>query len=194
MPGCKTVVWSCGSSGLARRNHRVPLPPHELLERLVALVPRPRRHLTRYHGVLAPAFAGRSEIVPLPSGRRPPPDRPTAPAGTQPPERPGRWPWASLIWRVFLKDALVCVRCCGRMAIVAAVTAREPHADPETSGSARRVANLPRCPSAATIRACLRRCSSVRARPARPGRLGAPSPSPRAPPRERRRAEGRGDV
>ena len=25
--------------------------PHELLERLVALVPRPRRHLTRYHGV-----------------------------------------------------------------------------------------------------------------------------------------------
>ena len=37
--------------------------PHELLERLVALVPRPRRHLTRYHGVLAPAFAGRSEIV-----------------------------------------------------------------------------------------------------------------------------------
>ena len=26
----------------------------ELMERLVALVPRPRVHLTRYHGVLAP--------------------------------------------------------------------------------------------------------------------------------------------
>ncbi|MBC7896551.1 MAG: transposase, partial [Cytophagaceae bacterium] len=38
--------------------------PHELLERLVALVPRPRAHLTRYHGVLAPAFAARAQIVP----------------------------------------------------------------------------------------------------------------------------------
>jgi hypothetical protein len=38
--------------------------PHELLERLCSLVPRPRAHLTRYHGVLAPAFAARAEIVP----------------------------------------------------------------------------------------------------------------------------------
>lgn len=30
---------------------------HELLERLVAIVPRPRAHLTRYFGVFAPAFA-----------------------------------------------------------------------------------------------------------------------------------------
>jgi hypothetical protein len=97
--------------------------PHELLERLVALVPRPRRHLTRYHGVLASAFAGRSEIVPPLSGGRPPPDRPTDPAGAQPPDRPARWPWASLIWRVFFKDVHLCARCCGRMAIVAAVTA-----------------------------------------------------------------------
>jgi hypothetical protein len=38
--------------------------PHELIERLVALVPRPRAHLTRYFGVFAPAFAARAEIVP----------------------------------------------------------------------------------------------------------------------------------
>jgi Putative transposase len=38
--------------------------PHELIERLVAQMPRPRAHLTRYHGVLAPAFAARSQIVP----------------------------------------------------------------------------------------------------------------------------------
>jgi hypothetical protein len=96
--------------------------PHELLERLIALVPRPRHHLTRYHGVLAPAFAGRAQIVPSPSDPRPPRDRPPPPAGAQPPERPGRWPWASLIWRVFLKDVLACTRCSGRMAIVAALT------------------------------------------------------------------------
>lgn len=57
--------------------------PHELLERLVALVPRPRAHLTRYHGVLAPAFCRRAEIVPRPEvddeeehgGHRRPPAR-----------------------------------------------------------------------------------------------------------------------
>ncbi|HEY4183918.1 MAG TPA: transposase [Polyangia bacterium] len=38
--------------------------PHELIERLVAQVPRRRAHLTRYHGVLAPAFAARAQIVP----------------------------------------------------------------------------------------------------------------------------------
>jgi hypothetical protein len=32
------------------------LTPHELIERLVALVPRPRAHLTRYFGVFARAF------------------------------------------------------------------------------------------------------------------------------------------
>jgi hypothetical protein len=36
------------------------LTPHELIERLVALVPRPRSHLTRYFGVFAPAFAARA--------------------------------------------------------------------------------------------------------------------------------------
>ena len=35
-----------------------------LMERLCALVPRPRRHLVTYHGVLAPAARLRSRVVP----------------------------------------------------------------------------------------------------------------------------------
>jgi len=35
-----------------------------LIERLLALVPRPRKHLVTYHGVLAPAASLRSRIVP----------------------------------------------------------------------------------------------------------------------------------
>jgi Putative transposase len=45
--------------------------PHELIERLVALVPRPRAHLTRYFGVFAPAFAARAEIVPAGATKSP---------------------------------------------------------------------------------------------------------------------------
>jgi chromosome segregation ATPase len=42
------------------------LTPMELMERLVALVPRPRVHLTRYHGVLGPHYKHRKQIVPKP--------------------------------------------------------------------------------------------------------------------------------
>ena len=38
--------------------------PTELIEKLAALVPPPRVHLIRYHGVLAPYAADRSQIVP----------------------------------------------------------------------------------------------------------------------------------
>ena len=111
-------VWRDGTSGFL-------FTPHELLERLVALVPRPRAHLTRYHGVLAPAFGQRREIVPdadetaEEEARRPP-----VPAGAQPPLGQGRFRWASLLWRVFLTDALACPTCGGRMRVLAVVTSR----------------------------------------------------------------------
>jgi hypothetical protein len=96
--------------------------PHELIERLIAIVPRPRAHLIRYSGVLAPAFAARSEIVPGASEESPGPA--PAPLGAEVPRQPGRFSWASLIWRVFLEDVLACARCPGRMAIVAVVTSK----------------------------------------------------------------------
>jgi len=40
----------------------VVFEPSELLERLVALIPPPRAHQVRYHGVLAPAAADRAAI------------------------------------------------------------------------------------------------------------------------------------
>jgi len=38
--------------------------PVELLERLAALIPRPRINLVLYHGVLAPRAAWRARVVP----------------------------------------------------------------------------------------------------------------------------------
>ena len=98
--------------------------PHELIERLVAIVPRPRVHLTRYFGVLAPAFAARSGIVPT-APQASAPRQPPGDGLPSQPRRPSRFPWASLIWRVFLADVLECGRCGGRMEIVAAVTSNE---------------------------------------------------------------------
>jgi len=69
--------------------------PHEIIERLVALVPRPRAHLTRYFGVFAPAFAARAGIVPAGAGKAPH-ARPGADSldPEAPPAYPRRFPWA----------------------------------------------------------------------------------------------------
>ena len=37
---------------------------HELLERLTPLIPPPRAHQLRYHGILAPCASGRNQVVP----------------------------------------------------------------------------------------------------------------------------------
>ena len=44
--------------------YRIVVSPHELIEKLAALVPVPRLHLIRYYGVLAPHAADRDLIVP----------------------------------------------------------------------------------------------------------------------------------
>jgi hypothetical protein len=44
----------------------IVMEPLEFMERLAALVPRPRLHLIRFHGVLAPNAKLRREIIPSP--------------------------------------------------------------------------------------------------------------------------------
>ena len=39
----------------------------EFMQRLAALVPRPRLHLIRFHGVLAPNAKLKSRVVPVPA-------------------------------------------------------------------------------------------------------------------------------
>jgi hypothetical protein len=53
----------------------IVMEPLEFMERLAALVPRPRLHLIRFHGVLAPNAKLRSKIVPA---RQSVPPRPQA--------------------------------------------------------------------------------------------------------------------
>ena len=101
--------------------------PHELIQKLIPLIPRPRSHQVRYHGILGPAARDRARVVP-----QPPPYQPeSAPQGNGATSReidasriPGfrRTSWAVLLKRVFLVDALACPKCDGRMKILAVIT------------------------------------------------------------------------
>jgi len=62
------------------------------IARLAALVPRPRLNLTRFHGIFAPNFKHRHQIVPCARGRVDD-DQPLAPMN-----------WAQRLQRVFAID------------------------------------------------------------------------------------------
>ena len=53
------TAWRDGTS-------RRVMTPMEFMQRLAALVPRPRLHLIRFHGVLAPNATLRKAVVPVP--------------------------------------------------------------------------------------------------------------------------------
>lgn len=94
------------------------------LEKLAALVPPPRTHLIRYHGVLAPATADRDRIVPGPSQLTAAGDAVHAggDATGDTAARRHRVEWAKLLARVFQVDVTCCPACGGPMKIIAAIT------------------------------------------------------------------------
>jgi hypothetical protein len=85
------------------------MEPLEFMERLAALVPRPRLHLIRFHGVLAPNAKLRSQIVPSPTERATALAADHAPAQGETP----RMSWARLLKRVFDIDIEHCPNCAG---------------------------------------------------------------------------------
>jgi Putative transposase len=102
------------------------MSPLEFMQRLAALVPRPRLHLIRFHGVLAPNAKLRSQVVPQPihDNQLVNPD---AANGQEPPEhgRPLRLGWARLLKRVFDLDLKHCQHCGGDLRIIAAILKRD---------------------------------------------------------------------
>ncbi len=125
------------------------LTPLELIERLAALIPPPRRHRHRYYGVLAPnaplraqvtAFAGVADSPPRAAATDPPePIATTAPQINTPSpssmgteeargeeevllHRAARYAWALLLARIYEVFPLVCPRCGGEMRIIAFIT------------------------------------------------------------------------
>ena len=94
--------------------------PLEFLQRLAALVPRPRLNLTRFHGVLAPNAKWRAQIVP--GGQAKAPHAPESPDADQAASPRYRINWARLLKRVFKSDLAACPDCGGELKIIAAIT------------------------------------------------------------------------
>jgi len=115
------------------------LEPHDLLQRLAALLPAPYTHLVRYHGVFASRSAMRRRLpappdaleregpaTPPPGGNEAQPGLPSE-AGRQPSSRPPRsrrcpLSWAKLLMRVFFIQALRCPRCSEAMLVLALIS------------------------------------------------------------------------
>ena len=89
------------------------------MQRLAALVPRPRLNLIRFHGVLAPHAKLRPEIVPGRPITAPGTGEDTATLDHHSPT--ARMNWARLLKRVFNIDVEHCPHCGGHLKIIAAI-------------------------------------------------------------------------
>jgi len=99
--------WSDGTSSVA-------LAPLALIARLAALVPSPRRHRTRYCGVLASHARLRSQVVPKAG-----PEAEATPA--EKPARKSRYiPWAELLRRTFAIE-VKCGKCGSPLRLIALI-------------------------------------------------------------------------
>jgi hypothetical protein len=96
----------------------VVFEPLDFLARLAALVPPPRVHLTRYHGVFAPHAALRSAITPAGRGQ----GGGSAGAGAErvTPKHVAM-SWMQRLKRVFAIEIEQCRRCGGRLEVIASI-------------------------------------------------------------------------
>jgi hypothetical protein len=95
----------------------IVMSPLEFMQRLAALVARPRLHLIHLHGVLASHARLRAAIVPSPAQQA----TEHLADHAHVPGSPERMSWARLLKRVFDIDIEHCPNCRGRLQIIAAI-------------------------------------------------------------------------
>jgi hypothetical protein len=126
-PPVATVRLSLTESGLVRCALKTPyrdgtthvlFEPEDFIARLAALVPKPRAHLTRYHGVFAPASPDRAQVVP---GTRAAASKANERGEASATDRQRSLTWAQRLKRVFAIDIEVCRRCGGQLKVIASI-------------------------------------------------------------------------
>nr|WP_252361447.1 transposase [Pseudomonas asiatica] len=98
----------------------------DFIAKLAALVPPPRAHLTRFHGVFAPNANLRAQLTPSGRGKRPagdavPVDVSAHDEPRSPEQKRRAMSWAQRLKRVFSIDITTCAHCGGAVRIVASI-------------------------------------------------------------------------
>jgi hypothetical protein len=96
----------------------------EFVEKLAALIPPPRIHLTRFFGCLAPHAKIRSQIVPRKDDKTKQDSQSpetAIPVSATPAKKTHRIGWAELLARVFAIDMKHCHNCGGDLKLIAAI-------------------------------------------------------------------------
>jgi len=99
----------------------IAMSPLEFMQRLAALVPRPRLYLIRFHGVLAPNAKLRALVVANGPEQATGKSELTATESGCTHSRPARISWARLHKRVFQLDIEHWPNCGGQLKIIAAI-------------------------------------------------------------------------
>ena len=97
------------------------MSPLEFMQRLAALVPRPRLHLIRCHGVLAPNAKLRAQVVPSEPDVPAEAAQPVTCEASRAHHRPVRLSWARLLKRVLEIDLEHCANCGGVLKTITAI-------------------------------------------------------------------------
>ena len=100
------------------------MSPLEFMQRLAALVPRPRLHLIRLHGVLAPNAKLRAMVVPQGPDEGAEAAKPAECEANCEHHSSVRLSWARLLKRVFDPDLEHFTKCGGELKIIAAMHER----------------------------------------------------------------------
>ena len=100
------MPWAQGCAGTA-------------ISRLVALVPKPRVNLTRFHGVFAPNSKHRAQVTPARRGKVKKPR--SLDENQTSAEKLASMTWAKRLKRVFNIDIETCNKCGGDVKIIASI-------------------------------------------------------------------------
>ena len=95
----------------------IVLSPLDFLSRLCSLIPRPRVHLTRFHGVFAPHFKYRSLVTPKPGSSK----KSSSNEKDKEDTKSYSMGWAKRLRRVFGIDIQTCSNCGGKVKIISAI-------------------------------------------------------------------------
>ena len=95
--------------------------PLDFISRLVALVPKPRVNLTRFHGIFAPNSNYRALVTPAKRGRGNKVKTPKEARNQTSAEKRASMTWAKRLKRVFDIDIETCSDCGGDVKIIASI-------------------------------------------------------------------------